>query len=102
MEIIRLPGYIEDEKLNIAKQYLIPKQLERNGLDEKEVKLSDSSILDIVRHYTERGRCDEVWRDRLQKSLESQLKKGCLADPKKIKISINITPKNLREILRCS
>ena len=40
MEIIRLPGYIEDEKLNIAKQYLIPKQLERNGLDDKEVKLS--------------------------------------------------------------
>ena len=52
MEIIRLPGYIEDEKLNIAKQYLIPKQLERNGLDEKEVKLSDKSILDIVRYYT--------------------------------------------------
>ena len=52
MEIISIPGYIEDEKLNIAKQYLIPKQLERNGLDEKEVKLSDPSILDIVRHYT--------------------------------------------------
>ena len=52
MEIIRLPGYIEDEKLNIAKQYLIPKQLERNGLEEKEVKLSDKSILDLVRYYT--------------------------------------------------
>ena len=52
MEIISIPGYIEDEKLNIAKQYLIPKQLERNGLQEKEVRLTDPSILDIVRHYT--------------------------------------------------
>ena len=52
MEIISIPGYIEDEKLNIAKQYLIPKQLERNGLKEKEVRLTDPSILDIVRHYT--------------------------------------------------
>ena len=52
MEIIRLPGYIEDEKLNIAKQYLIPKQLERNGLEKKEVNLNDKSILDIVRYYT--------------------------------------------------
>jgi ATP-dependent Lon protease len=52
MEIIRLPGYIEDEKLNIAKQYLIPKQLERNGLEKEEVNLNDKSILDIVRYYT--------------------------------------------------
>ena len=52
MEIIRIPGYIEDEKLNIAKQYLVPKQMERNGLKSGEVDLKDNAILDIIRYYT--------------------------------------------------
>lgn len=52
MEVIRLAGYTEDEKVNIAKKYLIPKQLERNGLKEDEVKIRDSVIRDIIRHYT--------------------------------------------------
>ncbi|MEQ8290283.1 MAG: endopeptidase La [Gammaproteobacteria bacterium] len=52
MEVIRLAGYTEDEKVNIAKKYLIPKQLERNGLKENEVKIRDSVIRDIIRHYT--------------------------------------------------
>ncbi|MEQ8428128.1 MAG: endopeptidase La [Gammaproteobacteria bacterium] len=52
MEVIRLAGYTEDEKVNIAKKYLIPKQLERNGLKDNEVKIRDSVIRDIIRHYT--------------------------------------------------
>ncbi len=52
MEIIRIPGYTEDEKLNIAKRYLIPKQFKANGLDQRECEISDEAIKDIVRFYT--------------------------------------------------
>jgi ATP-dependent Lon protease len=96
MEIIRLPGYIEDEKLNIAKQYLIPKQLERNGLKEQEVKLSDKSILDIVRHYTREAGVRGL-EQQIAKIFRKSVKERVLADPKNIKSSINITPKNLEK-----
>jgi ATP-dependent Lon protease len=96
MEIISIPGYIEDEKLNIAKQYLIPKQLERNGLDEKEVKLSDPSILDIVRHYTREAGVRGLERQ-IAKIFRKSVKERVLADTKKLKSSINITPKNLEK-----
>jgi ATP-dependent Lon protease len=96
MEIIRLPGYIEDEKLNIAKQYLIPKQLRRNGLDEKEVKLNDKSILDIVRYYTREAGVRGLERQ-IAKIFRKSVKERVLSDPKKIKSSINITPKNLEK-----
>ncbi|TVQ70120.1 MAG: endopeptidase La [Oceanospirillales bacterium] len=52
MEIIRIPGYTEDEKLNIAKKYLIPKQMKQSGLKDKEITFADDSILDLIRYYT--------------------------------------------------
>ena len=52
MEVIRLSGYTEDEKLNIAKKYLAPKQRKNNGLKEDEVSIQDDAILDIIRYYT--------------------------------------------------
>ena len=52
MEVIRISGYTEDEKINIARNYLIPKQLERNGLKRKEIGLGEASIREIVRYYT--------------------------------------------------
>jgi len=52
MEVIRIPGYTEDEKLNIAKRYLVPKQVKNNGLKEGELVISDGAIRDIIRHYT--------------------------------------------------
>src|SRR5581483_10918665 len=52
MEVIRLPGYTEDEKMNIARRYLLPKQMKHNGLKEEELKVSDPTLLDIVRYYT--------------------------------------------------
>jgi ATP-dependent Lon protease len=52
MEIIRIPGYIEDEKVNIADKYLLPKQMKRNGLKEKEIKFNKNVILSLIRYYT--------------------------------------------------
>ena len=52
MEVIRIEGYTEDEKLNIADQYLVKKQIEANGLKKREIKITKSAILGIIRHYT--------------------------------------------------
>ncbi len=52
MEIIRIPGYTEDEKLNIAKNYLVPKQFKENGVKKGEVTISDSALISIIQHYT--------------------------------------------------
>jgi ATP-dependent Lon protease len=52
MEVIRIPGYTEDEKVNIATRYLLPKQMERNGLEKGEVTLEETAIRDIIRYYT--------------------------------------------------
>jgi len=52
MEIIQIPGYIENEKLQIAKEHLVPKVREQNGLDETLVVFTDAAILEVVRHYT--------------------------------------------------
>ena len=52
MEVIRIPGYTEDEKLNIAKRYLLPKQIKANGLKEGELTVTDEAILEVIRCYT--------------------------------------------------
>ena len=52
MEVIRLPGYTEDEKLNIAQRYLIPKQMKRNGLKDNELTIDESALIDVIRYYT--------------------------------------------------
>ena len=52
MEVIRLPGYTEDEKLNIARRYLVPKQCKSNGLADDELHITDAALMDIIRYYT--------------------------------------------------
>jgi ATP-dependent Lon protease len=52
MEIIRIAGYTEQEKLAIARKYLVPKQVEMNGLKEENIVISDSALLSLIRHYT--------------------------------------------------
>jgi ATP-dependent Lon protease len=52
MEIIQIPGYIESEKLQIARNFLVPKVREQNGLDEKLIEFTDAAILELIRHYT--------------------------------------------------
>jgi len=52
MEIIRIPGYTEDEKVNICERYLLPKQIERNGVKEGEIEVPRETLKDVIRHYT--------------------------------------------------
>ncbi|NBB92692.1 MAG: endopeptidase La [Gammaproteobacteria bacterium] len=68
MEIIRIPGYTEDEKLNIAMRYLLSKQIEQHGLREGELHISEGAITDIIRHYT---------REAGVRNLEREIAKVC-------------------------
>ncbi|EKT4455026.1 endopeptidase La [Pseudomonas putida] len=68
MEIIRLPGYTEDEKINIAIKYLVPKQVKANGLKKEELEVDVSAIRDIIRYYT---------REAGVRGLERQIAKVC-------------------------
>ena len=68
MEVIRIPGYTEDEKSNIAERYLIPKQLKRNGLKINEVEITTEAILNIIRYYT---------REAGVRALEREIAKIC-------------------------
>ena len=95
MEVIRLSGYTEDEKLNIAKNHLLNKQIERNGLNAKEIDIDDSAIVGIIRYYT---------REAGVRSLEREISKLCrkavkaiLLDKKLKKVTIN--QDNLNEFL---
>lgn len=63
MEVIRLPGYTEDEKLNIAMRYLIKKQIEQNGLQEKEIQITEAAVREIIRHYTREAGVRNLERD---------------------------------------
>ena len=82
MEVIRLPGYTEDEKLNIAKRYLVPKQVKANGLKPTELKIADEALLDIVRYYTREAGVRNLEREiakisrKVVKSLLIEKKKG--------------------------
>ncbi len=99
MEIIRLAGYTEDEKVNIAINYLLPKQIKSNGLKPEEISVSDSAIRDVVRYYT---------REAGVRSLEREISKICrkvvkeLVTGKGKKVAgrkITVTPKNLDKYL---
>src|SRR4051812_11174537 len=95
MEVIRLSGYTEDEKINIAMCYLLPKQVKNNGLREGEIAVSESAIRDIVRYYT---------REAGVRALEREISKICRKVVKALVLrkrdaKTTITAKNLGNYL---
>ena len=109
MEIIRLSGYTEDEKINIAMQYLVPKQMKRNGVKEGELVVDQSAVRDIIRYYTREAGVRSLDREIakicrkvvMQVTLNEDKKKASKsktvskAKPKAIKV----TEKNLHDYL---
>ncbi len=95
MEVIRLSGYTEDEKTNIAIRYLLPKQLKNNGVKEEELLVTEDAVRDIVRYYT---------REAGVRSLERELSKICrkvvkALQLKKMQPQVKVTAENLNEFL---
>jgi ATP-dependent Lon protease len=95
MEVIRLSGYTEDEKTNIAMKYLLPKQLANNGVKESELKVTEEAVRDVVRYYT---------REAGVRSLERELGKICRKVVKalllkQMKPQVQVTEGNLNEFL---
>ncbi|MCO5108273.1 MAG: endopeptidase La [Burkholderiaceae bacterium] len=95
MEVIRLSGYTEDEKVNIAQRYLLPKQMKNTGLKATEVSIAESALRDIVRYYT---------REAGVRSLEREISKICrkvvkMLLLKKQEKKISVTNKNLDKFL---
>jgi ATP-dependent Lon protease len=95
MEVIRIPGYTEDEKLNIALRYLLPKQLEAHGLNEEELQISKAVLIDIIRYYT---------RESGVRNLEREIAKICRKAVKQLalekdKEKVAATTRNLDSFL---
>jgi len=95
MEVIRLSGYTEDEKTNIAIRYLLPKQLKNNGVKESELAVSEAAVRDIVRYYT---------REAGVRSLERELSKICRKVVKGLQLKkmlpqVVVNPDNLNDFL---
>ncbi len=95
MEVIRLPGYTEDEKLNIAERYLMQKQMKENGLKDAELKITRGAVVDIIQHYT---------REAGVRNLEREISKICRKVVKSLLMkprgsTVKVTPKNLEKYL---
>jgi ATP-dependent Lon protease len=110
MEVIRLPGYTEDEKLNIARRYLVPKQVKQNGLKAGELKISDAALLDIVRYYTREAGVRNLEREiaKISRKAVKQLllekgagkpAKGEARGERKGLASVSVSPRNLDKFL---
>jgi ATP-dependent Lon protease len=95
MEVIRIPGYTEDEKINIATRYLLAKQIKNNGLKESELQISENAIRDVIRFYT---------REAGVRSLEREIAKICRKVVKELLLDksgdkITVSPRNLEKYL---
>ncbi len=101
MEVIRIPGYTEEEKLNIAERYLFKKQLKANGLKPAELKISEDAVRDIIRYYTRESGVRNLERE-ISKICRKVVKEIALAGPQKSSKStkgVSVTSKNLDKYL---
>jgi ATP-dependent Lon protease len=96
MEVIRLSGYTEDEKVNIAERYLIPKQRRNNGLKDDELVVRESAVRDVVRHYTREAGVRNLERE-IAKISRKVVKEILLRDGKEK--TVTVTPKSLEKYL---
>lgn len=87
MEIIRLAGYTEDEKINIAEKYLVPKQMKANGLKENEVQIQETALRDIVRFYTREAGVRSL--DREIAKISRKVVKNLLLKPSDKRVLVN-------------
>ena len=94
MEVIRLAGYTEDEKINIANNYLLPKQIKDNGVKENEMTLSDDIIKEIIRSYTKESGVRNLERE-ISKVARKVVKKVVSGEEKEVKVDL----KNLHDFL---
>ena len=94
MEVIRIPGYTEDEKINIANKFLLPKQIKENGVKDGELELSDIVIKEIIRHYTRESGVRNLERD-ISKVARKVVKKVVSGEEKKVIVD----NKNLSDFL---
>lgn len=103
MEVIRLPGYTEDEKLAIAHNYLTPKALEQNGLGKDELNITDDAVMSIIRHYTREAGVRNLEREInkiSRKAVRSQVEKYGIKPKKGTTIEpININDDNIADFL---
>ncbi len=86
MEVIRIPGYTEDEKINIANKYLLPKQLKENGVKEGELNLEDGTIKEIIRSYTRESGVRNLERE-ISKVTRKVVKKVVSGEVEKVQVS---------------
>ncbi|STY98878.1 Lon protease [Moraxella lacunata] len=103
MEVIRLPGYTEDEKMNIAQNYLTPKALEQNGLGKDELDITDDAVLSIIRHYTREAGVRNLEREInkiSRKAVRSQVETYGVKPKKGTKIEpLSVTDDNIADYL---
>ncbi|MEI6709305.1 MAG: endopeptidase La [Methylococcales bacterium] len=95
MEVIRLAGYTEDEKINIALRYLIPKQITNNGLKEREIEIPEAVVRDMIRYYSREAGVRNLERD--ISKICRKVVKSLLLSPTKEKVLIS--PENLQDYL---
>jgi len=95
MEVIRLAGYTEDEKINIAIRYLMPKQVENNGLEQHEIEISEAAVRDMIRYYSREAGVRNLERD--ISKICRKVVKDLLLKPEKTKVLV--TPENLDNYL---
>lgn len=88
MEVIRLPGYTEEEKVNIAERYLVPRAIEDNGLREQELTLHEQAIRDIVRHYTREAGVRSLQRE-ISKIARKVVKQAVANKTKALEITVD-------------
>jgi ATP-dependent Lon protease len=102
MEVIRLSGYTEDEKIAIAKQYLLPKQIKNNGLKPEELHVAESALRDIVRYYTRESGVRNLERDIskiCRKVVKALLLKQSEGKARKARGPMEVNSKNLDKYL---